>query len=301
VNLSIFNSNRLILKSVILFILIFFFYYLLILITKPQVKTFQNQWSKNFSIAQDYLYNDGQYKNVIVGSSMSQHLTRKELENHHTFNLSLASETGLTGLKILSKCQKFPEKIFIETNSIAKKNNNEMVNRLFTPLYWKIKKYIIVLQEKYHPINVLMSIVKSAVNPSSNNSNQTDPDRLMKMIELRLEKKDESKNYKYTEEMFELKKLLKCLRQKGIQTIFFRMPVHPKIAVSESYKKRVKFLKKEFADVPWLPMPNYEKYSTVDGIHLTGSGAVKFSKKFVKLIDSSQKNKDSNLESIKSS
>jgi len=153
VTLFISNFNNFIVKSILLLLVLFFSYTIFIYTTSPNINKFQNQWAGNYAKAQEYIYSDKKYKTVIVGSSMASCLYNEELSND-VYNLSFAGGGVLTGLNIIIKSGKIPENILIETNTVERATDTGMIKRLFPPLVWKIKKFVIALQEQYQPINV---------------------------------------------------------------------------------------------------------------------------------------------------
>ena len=279
-NLFISSSNNFIFKSLITFLLLSSIYTLWILFFNPSVTTFQNQWVENYATAQEYIYNnnDKKYNIVIVGSSMANRLIEKKLDDE-IYNLSFAGSGVITCLNILIKSDKIPKKVLIESNIIERRIDKEMIDRLFTPIVWKIKKYIPLLQEKYKPINIFLSYIFEVLGKTKKDTYRPKPNNEIfeKLLINNIDSNSVSKNFLNNEEINELKKLIKYLQARGVQIIFFRMPVDQKVANTHSYSERAIFLNKQFNGLLFMPMPVDQNYETSDGIHLTYQGAQKFS------------------------
>ncbi len=280
-NLSIFSSDKYIVKSLLLFLIVFVAYSSMLKIVKPKVTMFQNQWVKNYSISEVYIYKPVLPHTVIVGSSMSARLLQEEFGND-VYNLSFAGGSALTGLNLVKKRNHIPELLLIETNTIERSTNNEMLRALFTPFIWRLKKHIISLQYTYQPINIMLSVIKRNFGGSEAEKADEKPNSkiLKSSLVRRLEKNSKAIIFNEWQELTELKKLVDFFYSKGTHIVFFQIPVHPKILASKRYSARQKILHDMFAgmEVSWLLTPSGNSYETSDGVHLLFKSAREFSK-----------------------
>jgi len=282
VNLSISSSNKYWLKSLLLVFLVFAAYSSMLKIVKPKVTAFQNQWVQNYSIAEVYMYKPILPSTVIVGSSMSAKLLEEEFSDS-VYNLSFAGGSALTGLNLIKKKNHIPRLILIETNTIELPTNYEMLNDLFTPFIWRLKRYITSLQYTYQPINIILSVMKKQFDRSDAEKIDEKPNyKLLESILVRRMRQNKKADdiFEGRKELLELKKLVVFFSNKGTQIVFFKIPVHSTILASKRYIVRKTVLHKIFADmqVDWLKNPSSYKFETSDGLHLLFKGARDFSR-----------------------
>lgn len=110
------NSKKLLI-FIFIFLLLFIGFNLVIIIFKPSMSEFQNQWQRNISRVEDFLYKESQ-EEVIVGSSMAFNLNKDLLKQSRIFNLSFAGSSVLSGLEIIKRSKRIPKVIYVETNVI---------------------------------------------------------------------------------------------------------------------------------------------------------------------------------------
>lgn len=278
-NLSIFNFNS-IYKIIFLFVILFGLYNLFLVLEKPDIKMFQNQWQKNYSFAQDFIY-ENKAENIIVGSSMAARMQNDFLPKDF-YNLSFSGGSVLTGLEIIKKSGFIPKNIYIETNIIFRNKDNKLLNNLFYPILWQIKKHIPALQEKYQPLNLVASKIRGSYGKTHKEHMQEK--RNEKIFNLTIQRR--LKNYNkslesYENELSNLKILIEYFSKKGVNIVFFEMPIENRLANSIKAKEQRKIIKNNFAN-KWLKLPSNDNYVTADGIHLIYPSAFKFSKEFVK-------------------
>ena len=145
------------------FLLVSFFYFFALKLTNPKIDLIQNQWQANIIQARQFIYNESIPSTVIVGSSMS-FLLRREILEPHIYNLSLAACGPLTGLEIIVKSRFFPDNVLIETNSFMVDLDEELLETLFSPFQYNLKKYLIYAREEFQPINLMISFLKQIVD-----------------------------------------------------------------------------------------------------------------------------------------
>lgn len=268
------------LKLAGLTIIVFSFYSLALQKANPSVTVFQNQFIRNYSIAEKYIYTDHSPKTVIVGSSLSSRLISDKFDDN-VYNLSFGGGSVLTALNIIKESKRIPDTIFIESNVAYRELDNEMIDKLFTPIIWKLKGYVKSLQYTYQPINIILSAVNSVYN-----KNQPEhPHEFVnkKLLQASLNKFVKENNNPIgpagKNNLTELNSVLNYFKSKGTHIVFFEMPVHPHLLSSRKYSELRSNLQAMFPDSVfyWVDRSDAEKYVTNDGIHLLHKSASDYS------------------------
>lgn len=288
VSLSTFSFNCRSSKTIIFAFFGFFLYSLALCGFNPKITLFQNQWIKNYSVAEIYIYKLGLPRIVIVGSSMSACLLEEKL-SMDVYNLSFSGGSALTGLNIIKKSNKIPDVIFIETNVIERKSNKDMLDNLFTPVIWKIKGKMLSLQHTYQPINIALTLIRNYFGSSQTNRiNRKPNEKVLKDSLIRQHQANSCVEvFVDSEELIELKSFINYFKKFGAKIVFFQMPVHQTILSSKRYYARQSILLKMFpqAEFNWIKKNNANKYQTGDGIHLLYKSAIEYSSVLNKIID----------------
>jgi len=270
-----------------IFLLLFITYNIYVAVCNPHITRYQNQWQKNTSVAQDFIYGK-KAESVIVGSSLSARLNQNLLPETF-FNLSFSGGSVLTGLEIIKRTGYIPKHLYIETNLVFRFKSKKMLDPLFYPIWWQIKTYIPALQEKYQPLNVLLS-KNLCSKPSNLNLTTTKGPKLYKdskeninLQRFNLMMKQRKVAYKkplYRRHLKDLKELLKYFKNNGTQIVFFEMPIDHELAMSPKAQERREIIKNGFHHT-WLPLTKYKDYVTTDGHHLTFKSAYNYTKVFL--------------------
>lgn len=269
------------LKVAVLIILMIATYNVLLLVFQPKITTFQSQWIANYSRAETYLYKNPKPKVIIVGSSMSARLQDDKLDRD-VHNLSFGGGSPLTGLIIIKNSDHIPNLICIETNTIEGGINKDMIKSLFTPVVWKIKKYLIVLQYTYQPMNIVLTMVNSRFGQRYENQKNEKIDEGVFKAEMGRHLKEENcvDGLDNPLKIAEIKGLIEYFYSKGAKVMFFQMPVYKEISSSARYVQRENKLRQAFSDmnIEWSQLGDNadDKYLTADGIHLIPRSAGEF-------------------------
>lgn len=282
-NLFISNFSKT-LKIISIFLGIFVVYNIYLIVQHPKITMFQNTNQSNISKVQDYIYHESN-DIVLVGSSMSNAIDKTFFKDK-VYNLSFSGGSSLTGLELIKKSGKTPKIILIESNIIFERNiDNSFIDSIYTPILWEIRRTIPALQEKYQPLNIIISSIKGNVGKShgqrmSDNRNETVFNNQMK---LKL-KNINSKLGNFTEKLTFLKKNIKEFEKKGTKVYFIELPVEKEIQNSLKYKETRKIIQRNFN---FLDINvNNGVYQTSDGIHLIYRSAYQISQEILKRIES---------------
>jgi len=160
-----------------------------------------------------------------------------------------------------------------------------MLDRLFYPILWKIKKYIPALKEKYQPLSVIASKIKGSYGKTHDEyMNMSRNDSVFEMTIVRHINNYNQPLEDYKNELNQLKSLVNYFERKGVRIIFFEMPLYKKLANSIKAANQRNIIKNNFNN-RWLELESNKEYITTDGIHLIYKSAYDFSKEFINKVN----------------
>ena len=274
------SSFNFILRTAALFIVLFLAYSIFIALAQPDVKAgaAQNQWQANQIAAQSYLYAPQEPETVIVGTSLAARLPFEVLPED-TANLAFNGGSPLTGLAIVSRKGAAPERVLIEANLAFQQKDDALVSQLFTPVIWRLKRFMPVLQDRHQPINVFLHYLRNRFGESEEEKlsrTVTDEELAARLPIEQAKYVDAVLIENIEDELNELRRLIAELEAKGSEIIFFTMPVDPSLVETEKYSSTRQLLETHFPNAEFLPLPLNDTYRTTDGIHLLYASALKY-------------------------
>ncbi len=254
----------------------------------------QNQWQGNLVKAQKFIYTKEGYTNVIVGSSLASKIVSDSLPN--TYNLAFDGLSIYDGLEILNHVKNLPATVFIETNVVLRNADTDFTSGLFSPIQYHFKEHVKALRDDEQPIavigdqtywritNKVIGAFKSIFHTSSaNKTGDVKNDLFSKMLAIQV--KDYSKipeKQKVMESFAKLKKYVNKLNDKGVNIVFFEMPVNkalihlPNATVIKSNFLSY-FPQKKYT---YILVPDTATYVTGDGVHLGNESAMAYTRYF---------------------
>jgi len=263
--------------------MLFVGYNVYLLLVKPKISMYQNQQQKNYSFAQDCIYNN-KAKNIIVGSSMAARMYNDFLPKDF-YNLSFSGGSVLTGLEIIKKSGFIPKNIYIENNVIFRKEDSKMIGRLFYPILWNLKGYVPALKERYQPLNIIASKIKGSYGKTYEEHMNEKRDENIFNMSIKINIKNYNKSLvDYQNKLDKLKDLVTYFENKGVKILFFEMPIYEILANSLKAREQRNIIKTDFNN-KWLKSPNNKYYKTTDGIHLMYKSAFVYSKNFIREVE----------------
>jgi len=278
VNLSIFNfssnfSKSFIFNIIVVFIVLFTTYTGYIICCKPEITKVQNQWQKNFVVSQRFIYRYLNIPKIILGSSLAARIDQDVLPAD-VYNLGFSGGSVLTGLELLVRSGAAPKIILIETNVIFNDKDEKMLDRLFAPLIWKIKKTIPSLQAEYQPLNIILSFLyKTGKSTKSEQiKRKIDQNTYTRMLALYKEKYSTiPEPGMIKKNISDLQRLVSIMIQRGTKVVFFEMPIASQLSDSKLSRFVRKTLKCNFnaPNYTFIKSQDLAQYRTTDGIHLT--------------------------------
>lgn len=277
-----------------------------------QVKT-QSMWQGNSYILEQYFLRSRYSSVVIVGSSLSVMLDFKNNDGC-IYNLSLAGDSALTGLRTITLATSKPKKVFVEINVPDRAINDKLIKKSheglvgFAPIFYT----------KNIPMNLFLSLINGAQQANQNRLRKKDlfiPKKEFKENLLVANEESNSHKFnKYIEEepvnnkldngfnsqnqdaialkekelselvpnlilesnLNEFKLLVESLESKGVEIVFFEMPIQSSLEYSPRVKQIRHAFKQAFPNYSFLSFEMLSKgvsVNTRDGVHLTPEAA----------------------------
>lgn len=272
------------------FLVLFVGYNAFVVLAKPQINAFQNQWQSNMVFAQDYLYTAPPPQCLIVGSSLAARLESNLLASKHIYNLAFGGGSALTGLNIIrehtQRTGAIPHTIYIEENIVIIRGvDNAMLDTLFDPIGYRLRRYIPALQERYAPINLVLSLVKKRFGKSE--AEKLAHKRDERMYRIILERSIQSYQKElvgYESKLANLHELLEYFENLGTKIVFFQMPIDSELASLRQPLQQHEILQIHFPQYTFLPSPSHNDYTTNDGVHLIKESSMRFTQDFMQFL-----------------
>jgi hypothetical protein len=255
----------------------------------------QYMWQENMIRMQKYVYLKKNFKNVVLGSSLTGRLEFNENTTPDYYSLAAGGGDPFIGLEIIKKTDGKPKRIFIESNFLLTKavHDKTYLSSLYLPVFFDLRKTIPFLREQNQPINyagkVGISIVYKLlkVDSSTNKSagiSKANKDELLRNRQFHndYDPHDFEKDKKTIEgNLVTLKNYIDYYKKIGISICFFEMPRDCEVEnmlTIYSREKVTQFAKSNNIDE--IPLPPCADYTTVDGLHLSDNSAMMYLKYF---------------------
>jgi hypothetical protein len=281
-------------KTILVFIILFALYSGIVLLN-PRMGATQHQWQENVVKGEKYIYNTSDsIHSVILGSSLASRIIMDSLPGF--YNLAFAGQGILDGLEILKNSNKYPQHIFIETNSILGEKDKGFISTLFSPLSYYPKKYCPSLRNDKHPLALLFPLVQQMLHKKVDSkeyetkSVSTDPKEqaqaaamFSKVLQIEIDFYAQQPDSVYLGKQFaQLKDLLDGLKNKDVHIIFFEMPLNPKLVELPMATGIRKWFYDLFPEneYSYIKVPDCSGYVTTDGLHLNEKEAVVYTAYF---------------------
>ena len=277
-------------------IILFCFYNLLLTIITPVgndkwIPPTANYSQENIIKVQKYVYDKKDSKIVIVGSSLATTLYPPYLPES-CFNLALIGLSIYDGLEIIKRSDAKPKIILIETNWIDRGPAVSNTDMLFLPGLYTLRKYLPALREENRPDRILILIngwlrdIKT-MQMEQNGKKQYQIGKMEgysergKIIleqgrQLEIKRHSRAPNLSDLSWCIEkLKEYIDYFGQKNIWIIFFEMPSDKLLYDSPKMHAIRSIIFKHFPTGRYthLSSPDWENYTTTDGLHLNAESA----------------------------
>jgi len=238
-------------------------------------------------IAQRYIYGSSEYPIVVVGSSLSTRLL--ELPPDY-FNLAFGSLDAITGLSVVLRGEHIPQFVLIESN-VLRGLDQAFVSKLYNPVWYPLKRYVLPVRDEYHPLNVLTSLWRP---PSTNRAMRVgaQPKVPREILQIAVDNAglplDQGFRDTLRRNLDLLENLVQAITSKSGVPVFYRMPIHPEVsaAVRTQYERNAFLERFPPSRYHWLRDPPSGQFQTSDGLHLPRPEAVEYCRRFVAEVES---------------
>jgi hypothetical protein len=269
---------KLIIKSS-LFFLIFFIAYQLLLIEFNQVQNqenFQSWWQENEAKAQQFVYTKKVVQTVLVGSSMSANLKLKN-SDPFIYNLSFIGGSSLTGLEIIKQSNKLPQVLIIETNWIDRNIDQNLIDKLFSPIGAPLKRNFPGLLEANQPVNLIGNGMQNliAIAPIDTELH-LDAKKFDEAIKKNVKSDNLVDRLTLTTYLNQANDYAQYFRRKGVQVYYLQVPVNSKIENTKKYSLIKNYIDK--SSIQKIKSPLNINLKTTDGYHFDKPSAAIFAK-----------------------
>jgi len=285
---------RSILRPVLIFLFLMSFYQVLVSGGVLQASDGANVNQSNVVKAQRYVYQDeSDLKMVIVGSSLAAYLNVKDI-GEGVKSIALGGGSSKTGLEIVKRSKSKPRIVLVEINdTIIRKIDSELLDSLYHPIFYWIRKYLPMMREEYRPVSVFIDSLKSRSKQNQKLMSREELDSLegrninpefsQKSIQgvvdnqsIPLSEKD-AKDMKQEADLMR-NQIAEIKKNTGAKVVLFDIPQESRVNATIRMKQVRELAKKLFPPdrFEWLPPPKEREWRTNDGIHLIHSDARDF-------------------------
>ena len=264
--------------SVALVVLLFLYYGL--------AKSIPADWNRIVNLrqantirAEELLYSEETVDVLLIGTSLTVRLNQDFLPEGY-YNMGLSGGSIYSGLKIATHLESSPKLVIIETNYLLNNLDSSWISSLVNPFRFRLKKYVPVFQQKYHPFSGVAGPVMSEAGKLLLGKVDRQENTVVnkKLFEKTLTKKQRSweKKYEVTaiqQKLKELKKYCEQLEQAGVKVLLHEMPMHTSLSESTKMKQIREHIMEFFPPHYFIPRLSSEEVTTSDGNHLSTNSA----------------------------
>ena len=273
----------------------------------PAADTYEEQ---NVALGQSYLSQSREGATVLVGSSMSGHVSLGPPLNS-PFNLAFVGRGPFDGLSVIASCENVPAIVVIETNTVFRAENTTFTSKIISPWgrhlhrgnHEKPVNYVVRFLAWMKPAAATAAPSESRsggeatpVNQPVAESMSEDNEEPASASDAKRDDPAEQLRQQFIEEwtqipewvdldarMAELEDRVQELRTRGATVIFHEMPCDSRIDQSERFQQIRNAIDASSVlhDVPVIRDSEVSRYETTDGMHLTEADGYRFSEFFI--------------------
>jgi hypothetical protein len=264
-------------KSILAFLFFFITFSLFLLINKASFKSNQYQYQDNIIKAQNYLYNDSLSAMTMLGTSLSANLVMDSLPG--IYNLSMAGLSISDGLNIIALKKEFPKTILIEANYCFKSASSSFTSSFNFRPYNFMRSNIAAFRDKNQPVGIALHYVramreKKTAKIAGPASDTFPPKIFSEMVKLQQDQYKDADTMLIKQSLQPIFKKVQELTDKGINIVFFEMPVSEQLNTLTVMKLIPAAIIDHFSansHVRFIKADTSHNYKTKDGVHLTNA------------------------------
>jgi len=251
-------------------------------------RTAQTTAQRNVIKAEDYLYDTrARYDTVIVGSSMSERLIVNGTSNR-LYNLSLAGQSSLEGLRLVAARKQYPSVLLVEINTLARQDPTEPdLLALTDSARLDLKRYLPFLQLKYQPVGVVKALLRDwqygrnqvIVPKTALNADTSLLTKIVAQMAPLMQQPIPADTLHHL--LARAQFYLEPMRRAGTTIIFFAMPSDYRLQRLPTPTSVRQAVMTTFSGPGYyfIPLPK-SPYGTTDGIHLLHAEAIRYTTYF---------------------
>ena len=234
------------------------------LVPKPHEPRFQNQEQQNRHVIERFLAGGATLPVVYVGSSMAARLAG-DVDTRCVYDLALAGESALTGLRVLVDAPAAPRAVFIEINVPERPANT----RLIAQSDGWLAAHLRLFATENKPVNLLLSYLSQLRKAPLRGV-----DARLQTIGLDVQRVSYAQTLApqlLQRNLKEIEADVRMLQKRGTQVVLFELPVHPSLEDTPRARQIRAAFRATFPDLGFVSADELgrgEPIRTVDGVHL---------------------------------
>jgi hypothetical protein len=255
---------------------ILIFYELVLRLLAPVVNKGQDQFTTNIIRLENYFDGRAHGNTVVIGSSLAARIPESALPAGWT-NLSLAGDSALTGLEIVSSHNHLPKRVLIETNVLDRETNNDVVQKIKGFPRPFIRSVFWFERTAYAPVNIVVAEVEKSRKGANEAADNIPPD-FTGQLKMKQRSFAEPPSAELLAKNFAtLKALVRQLKIRGTDVSFFEMPEDRSLMELQNFLVRRAMVRKFASEegLCWNQIDRGEQWHTTDGEHLLSTDAMR--------------------------
>lgn len=238
-----------------------------------------NVFERNINRAENImLKGENDFSIFLAGSSTTADLDMSIFDDH-ACELSVEGGASITSLSYLNENNIYPKTILIETNSVARDKDEELLKSLRNPLKNILRRNFLSFRMIHKPSRYLVHAINTISDYLNHNflhfdlhkgslNNESLIDTVINNHISQNNKLEDTSIIK--DKIISLFKEAKLLQENGSNVVFFEIPYDRKI----NNTKTPKYIDSIFKDISkqknisYFPIDREKEYITSDGIHL---------------------------------
>jgi hypothetical protein len=265
---STFSSKIFILKILLTFAVLAVGYSWLIKQMAVPITTGQNQYQENRLKAENYVFNRPPCSAVILGSSLSDGL-KEEYFEVPVCNLAFGGGSALWGGPIVLSSLERPQVVLIETNVLVPVNQEFMASLKAEPSR-SLKNASPLLRQASQPVTQLLNWLRKKIPPPVKTVDPAQAETWIQYYVQSYNQFHEKDKESFQKNLKDMEEMIRELTASGIQVIFYRMPVDPRLLQTEKLQWENEqwsvFVSR--SGTTFIDLPVSAETITKDGLHL---------------------------------
>lgn len=274
------KGARLIVSALAGFLLLCLAYSVLVSVAPAETLFALNDRQANRLRAERWLYRPPAAATVVVGSSLAARLEGAlPADEYHV--LAFGGGSSLTGLELLARGPRLPERVLVEGNVLTRGTDHELIKVLFTPGLASLRRALPLLRQENQP---LVYALAKLVDAGALSAGGQAASALMTseffegLVDIQRRAMAHVDSAQAQRVAAEMARRISEIQRRGVEVVILEMPIHPELVdspASRLARSKMGELAKACGCVVIGPAVGAE-YPTTDGLHLTADAAERF-------------------------